>query len=49
MVGGGVLGFLVVIAGLSLVPAFAILIVSALIPVVYSFVDYKRLEHEGAI
>lgn len=49
MVGGGLLGFLAVIAGLPIVLAFAVLIVSVLIPVVYSFVHYKNLERQGAI
>jgi len=49
MVGGGLLGFLAVVAGLPLVPAFAVLIVSVFIPVVYSFVHYKQLEGRGAL
>jgi uncharacterized membrane protein len=49
MVAGSVIGFVIVISGLSLVLAFAMLILSALVPVVYSFVHYKRLEREGAL
>jgi uncharacterized membrane protein len=49
MVGGSLIGFLVVVSGLSLVIAFAVLIVSFLIPLVYSFVHYKQLERRGAL
>jgi uncharacterized membrane protein len=49
MVAGGLIGFLLVVGGLSLVLAFGVLIVSVLIPVVYSFVHYKRLERRGAL
>jgi uncharacterized membrane protein len=49
MVGVGMLGFLLVLAGVH--PGFAIglLIGSMLIPVVYSFVHYKALERQGAL
>ena len=47
MVAGSLIGFLVVVAGLSLILAFAVLIVSALIPIVYSFVHYKQIEKKG--
>lgn len=49
MVGGSLIGFLVVVSGLSLVIAFAVLGVSFLIPLVYSFVHYKQLERRGAL
>jgi uncharacterized membrane protein len=48
-VGGSVIGFLMVVSGVSLVAAFVLLIASALIPVVYSFVHYKQLERRGAL
>ena len=49
MVGGSLVGFLIAVSGLSLALAFAVLIVSLLIPVVYSFVHYKQLERRGAL
>jgi uncharacterized membrane protein len=49
MVAGSLLGLLVVVSGLPLVLAFGVLLVSVLIPVVYSFVHYKRLERRGAL
>jgi uncharacterized membrane protein len=49
MVLGGVIGFLIVVSGLSLVAAFSVMIMTFLIPVVYSFVHYKTLERRGAL
>ena len=49
MVGGSLLGFLMVIAGVPISWAFAVLMASVLAPVVYSFVHYKKLEREGAL
>lgn len=49
MVGGSLVGFLITVSGLSLAVAFTVLIVSVLIPVVYSFVHYKQLERRGAL
>jgi uncharacterized membrane protein len=49
MVGGGVAGFLLVVTGQSIVAAFVVVIVPALIPLVYSFVHYKRLERRGEL
>jgi uncharacterized membrane protein len=49
MVAGSVVGFLAVMAGLSPFIALGVLIVSALVPVVYSFVHYKHLERLGAL
>lgn len=49
MVGVGVVGFLLVIAGVHPVVAFVLLMVSMFIPVVYSFVHYKDLERRGAL
>jgi uncharacterized membrane protein len=48
-VAAGVIGFLMIILGSPLMPALAVLIASALIPVVYSFVHYKSLERRGAL
>lgn len=48
LVGAGVVGFVVVEMG-QMVLAFAILMVSVLVPVVYSLVLYKRLEREGKL
>ena len=47
MVGGGIIGFLLVLAGLPISGAFGVMIVTFLIPVVYSFVHYKALERQG--
>jgi uncharacterized membrane protein len=49
MVGGSLVGLAVVVVGLSLVLAFAVLMVSVFAPVVYSFVRYKQLERRGAL
>jgi uncharacterized membrane protein len=49
MVAGSLVGFLLVILGVSLVIAFAIFMVAALVPIVYSFVHYKQLERRGAL
>ena len=49
MVGGSLIGFLMVIAGVPIIWAFAVLLGSTLSPVVYSFVHYKKLEREGAL
>ena len=49
MVAGGILGFLLVVAGLNLMWAFGVMIVTFLVPVVYSFVHYKALERQGAL
>lgn len=49
MGGGGLLGFLAVVSGMPVAVSFAVLVVSVLVPVVYSFVHYKRLERRGAL
>jgi uncharacterized membrane protein len=49
LVAGSVVGFILVVAGVSLLLPIAVLVVSALIPVVYSFVHYKQLERRGAL
>ena len=49
MVGGGIVGFLLVIAGLPIVWPIGVMIVTFLVPVVYSFVHYKALERQGAL
>lgn len=49
MVGGGAVGFLIAVAGLPMALALGILIAALLVPAVYSFVHYKRLERRGAL
>jgi uncharacterized membrane protein len=49
MVLGGVIGFLLVVAGLSLYLALAVIMVTFLVPTVYSFFHYKALERRGAL
>jgi uncharacterized membrane protein len=49
MVAGGIVGFLLVIAGLPFVWLIGVMIVTLLIPVVYSFLHYKALERSGAL
>ncbi len=49
MVGGSLVGFVIVAAGGSMIVALGILLVSTLIPVIYSFFHYKSLERRGAL
>ena len=49
MVGGGILGFVLVIIGLPIVWSIGVMIATFLVPVVYSFVHYKALERQGAL
>jgi uncharacterized membrane protein len=49
MVAAGFIGFVITISGLSIIAAFGLLIGSAFIPVIYSFVHYKSLERRGAL
>ena len=49
MVTVGVIGFLLIIAGISPIVALGLLIGSMLIPAVYSFIHYKSLERRGAL
>jgi len=49
MVAGGVVGLIVVLAGLPLPLAFGVLGVSVIVPVAYSFFHYKALERRGAL
>jgi uncharacterized membrane protein len=49
MVAGSLVGFLLVAAGLNILVAFGVLLVSILVPCVYSFVHYKQLERRGAL
>ena len=49
MVAVGVVGFLLILLGVSPIVAIGLLIGSMLIPVVYSFVHYKALERRGAL
>jgi uncharacterized membrane protein len=48
-VSAGVIGFAMIVLGAPIMLAFGVLIVSAFIPVVYSFVHYKSLERRGAL
>jgi uncharacterized membrane protein len=45
----GLAGFLIIIAGLPLLAAFATLLVAVFVPIIYSFVHYKQLERRGAL
>ena len=49
MVAVGVIGFLLIIAGVSPIVAIGLLIGSMMIPAVYSFIHYKSLERRGAL
>ena len=49
LVAAGVIGFAMIVLGAPILAAFAVLIVSAFIPVIYSFVHYKSLERRGAL
>ncbi len=49
MVASGLLGFVMILTGVPIVYPIVLLIGSALIPVVYSFVHYKSLERRGAL
>ncbi len=49
MVAGGLIGFLMVIVRLPVSWSLGVLIVTMCIPVLYSFVHYKRLERQGVL
>jgi uncharacterized membrane protein len=49
MVLGSVVGFLITVCGGPIVAAIAVMFVTFLAPVVYSFIHYKRLERSGAL
>jgi uncharacterized membrane protein len=49
MTAGGVIGFVLMVLGVSIIVSIVILGASALIPVVYSFVHYKALERAGQL
>jgi uncharacterized membrane protein len=49
MVAGGLTGFVMLMAGLPLGAAIAVLGVVLVVPVVYSFIHYKQLERRGAL
>jgi uncharacterized membrane protein len=49
MVGGSLVGLVLVASGLPLALAFGVLMVSILLPIVYSFVHYKQLEKRGLL
>lgn len=48
-VGGGLLGLVLVFSGLNVLWAFGVLTAATVVPCVYSFLHYKRLEREGAL
>ena len=48
-VAAGVIGFVLIVAGVWIVIPIVLLFVAALIPVVYSFVHYKALERAGQL
>jgi uncharacterized membrane protein len=48
-VSAGAIGFAMIVLGAPIIAAFGVLIVSAFIPVIYSFVHYKSLERRGAL
>jgi uncharacterized membrane protein len=48
-VSAGAIGFAMIVLGAPIMAAFGVLIVSAFIPVIYSFVHYKSLERRGAL
>jgi uncharacterized membrane protein len=48
-VSAGAIGFAMIVLGAPIIAAFIVLIVSAFIPVIYSFVHYKSLERRGAL
>jgi uncharacterized membrane protein len=48
-VSAGLIGFGMIVLGAPILAAFAVLIVSAFIPVIYSFLHYKSLERRGAL
>jgi uncharacterized membrane protein len=49
MVAAGVIGFGMIVVGVPIIYAIVVLLLSALVPVIYSFVHYKRLERRGAL
>jgi uncharacterized membrane protein len=48
-VGAGIAGFIAILAGAPFVATIALLVASALAPILYSLVRYKRLERRGEI
>lgn len=46
---GSLVGFGITVTGLPLVAAFVVLMASLLVPVLYSFAHYKRLERRGIL
>lgn len=49
MVSAGLLGFIMTLAGVPFLYSIALFIVSAFVPIIYSFVHYKALERRGAL
>jgi uncharacterized membrane protein len=48
-VAAGVIGFGMIILGVPIIYPIVVLVLSALVPVIYSFVHYKSLERRGAL
>jgi len=49
MVAAGLIGFVITVSGVSIIYAIVVLVGSACIPIIYSFVHYKSLERRGAL
>lgn len=49
MVACGLVGFVMIVIGIPIVYSFVLLIGSAIVPIVYSFVHYKALEKRGEL
>jgi uncharacterized membrane protein len=48
-VAAGVIGFGMIILGVPIIYPIVVLVLSAVVPVIYSFVHYKSLERRGAL
>ena len=48
-VAAGVIGFAMIVLGVPILGPIVVLILSAFVPVIYSFVHYKSLERRGAL
>src|SRR5262249_29404406 len=49
MVAAGVVGFVLRLVGVSIIVSIVLLIGSALLPVIYSFIHYKAMERAGQL
>ena len=48
-VAAGVIGFGMIVLGVPIIYPIVVLVLSAFVPVIYSFVHYKSLERRGAL